>query len=41
MVSCHSCYIFGTWKSKEEVGGFNVIIWGQATKNATIFYGRS
>ena len=29
MRSCHSCYIYGTWKSK-EVGGFKVIAWMEA-----------
>ena len=25
MLPCHSCYIYGTWRSK-EVGGFKVIV---------------
>ena len=26
MLPCHSCYIYGTWRSK-EVGGFKTIVW--------------
>ena len=33
MVSCHSCYIYGTWRSKEvgDKGCFKVIIWERAS----------
>ena len=29
MLSCHSCYIYGTRRSK-EVGEFKVVIWREA-----------
>ena len=29
MLPCHSCYIYGTWKSKEEER-LKVIIWREA-----------
>ena len=32
MVHCHSCYIYETWRSKEEGGrekDFKVIIWSK------------
>ena len=28
MVPCHSCHIYGIWRSKEVEGHFKVIIWG-------------
>ena len=29
MLPCHSCYSYGTWRSK-ELGGFKVIVWMEA-----------
>ena len=34
MVPCHSCHIYGTWRSKEVGGGFAVIIWDGASHKA-------
>ena len=31
---CHSCYIYGTWRSK-EVGEFQVIVWKKAEGKGT------
>ena len=28
MLPCHSCFIYGTWRSKGR--GFKLIIWGEA-----------
>lgn len=40
MMSCHICYIYGTWSSKEVVRGERFkVIWGQATKGGPIFMG--
>ena len=30
MLPCHSLYIYGTWRSKEEGGGLKVLIWREA-----------
>ena len=29
MLSCHSCYTYGTWRSR-EVGRFKLIVWREA-----------
>ena len=36
---CHSCSIYGTWRSKEIEGGFKIIIWGEVKPQGKFLVG--
>ena len=40
MVPCHSCYIYGTWRSKEvgKLGELYIFIWRASHKVTSNFY---
>ena len=39
MVPCHSCHIYGAWKSKEVRGRIKVIIWEVKKQRGRSFFG--